>query len=280
MFIFSGACLAQSSKNKDSYVLGLLSTQFDYDPDTLTEVFEPYLNYMNEKTGITIRIKMFSNTDLMIKAFKENQIQLGNISNIDYVKIKKQVPTIIPIARKIKAGSSKYKTVLIVRKDSPYKTLADLKGKSYAYTFQDSPHGYIVPSLIIRKQFKMPLEKFFGKIMKVKKDSDAVLALYYKKVDAIYTYDSVLNYFEQANPGIIKNIKVLESYEPLYYGSIVYLENGFKNKKDIELIKHEILTMGSNIKGKQLLLVFKVSGWDESKDSDYDSLRNLINKLK
>ncbi|XBS71273.1 phosphonate ABC transporter substrate-binding protein [Acerihabitans sp. KWT182] len=46
-----------------------------------------------------------------------------------------------------------YYSVVIVKADSPYKKLEDLKGKSFGFADPDSTSGYLIPDFVFKKQF-------------------------------------------------------------------------------------------------------------------------------
>jgi phosphonate transport system substrate-binding protein len=46
-----------------------------------------------------------------------------------------------------------YHSVVVVKADSPYKKLEDLKGKSFGFAEPDSTSGFLVPNQVFKKQF-------------------------------------------------------------------------------------------------------------------------------
>jgi len=46
-----------------------------------------------------------------------------------------------------------YYSVVVVKADSPYKKLDDLKGKSFGFADPDSTSGYLIPDYAFKKQF-------------------------------------------------------------------------------------------------------------------------------
>lgn len=49
--------------------------------------------------------------------------------------------------------SKGYHSVIVVKADSPYKKLEDLKGKSFGFAEPDSTSGFLVPNQVFKKQF-------------------------------------------------------------------------------------------------------------------------------
>jgi phosphonate transport system substrate-binding protein len=61
-------------------------------------------------------------------------------------------------------GSNGYHSVIVVRADSPYHTVDDLKGKTLSYADPNSTSGYAAPVYYLTKEGKPPAS-FFGKTL-------------------------------------------------------------------------------------------------------------------
>lgn len=94
-------------------------------------------------------------------------------------------------------GSTGYFSVLIARKDSGYKTLQDLKGKTLGYADPDSTSGYLVPKVTLPKDLGMPVDKFFSATSFNGGHENNVLAVLDKKVDAGVTWTSGVGDFNE-----------------------------------------------------------------------------------
>lgn len=59
-------------------------------------------------------------------------------------------------------GSTGYYSVMVARKDSGIKALADLKGKKLGFADPDSTSGYLVPTVALPKDLGMPVKDYFA----------------------------------------------------------------------------------------------------------------------
>lgn len=59
-------------------------------------------------------------------------------------------------------GSKGYYSLMVARKDSGFKTVADLKGKKLGFADPDSTSGYLVPLVTLPSEIGMPVKEFFG----------------------------------------------------------------------------------------------------------------------
>jgi phosphonate transport system substrate-binding protein len=76
-----------------------------------------------------------------------------------------------------------YQSYLIVHKDSPFRTIEDLKGKTFAFTDPDSNSGSLVPRYWL-KQLNTRPEDFFRSITYTYSHDNAIMAVAKQLVDA------------------------------------------------------------------------------------------------
>jgi phosphonate transport system substrate-binding protein len=79
-------------------------------------------------------------------------------------------------------GTVGYYSVFYVRADSPYKTIADLKGKNLGLVDPNSTSGNNVPRFLLNKQ-KINPENYFAHVTYTGSHENAVIALQQKTVD-------------------------------------------------------------------------------------------------
>ena len=124
----------------------------------------PLAEYMEKKLGV--RVEAFSATDYagVVQALSAGQVHLGRIGGAayaaGYIDSKGGVE---PLVMNVDAdGGRGYHSVLIVRSDSPYKSIEDLKGKSLAWADPNSTSGYLVPNAALREA-GIDAQKHFGR---------------------------------------------------------------------------------------------------------------------
>lgn len=59
-------------------------------------------------------------------------------------------------------GATGYYTIMVAKKDSGIKTLADLKGKKLGFADADSTSGYLVPLVSLPEATGAPIKEYFG----------------------------------------------------------------------------------------------------------------------
>jgi len=80
-----------------------------------------------------------------------------------------------------------YHAVVVVKADSPSKSLEDLKGKSFAYADPNSTSGFVAPSFFLRKDGINP-ETFFGRAGCAGSHENSIIAILNGTYDAAATW--------------------------------------------------------------------------------------------
>lgn len=165
-------------------------------PNQLIENVEPVVAYLEDRLGV--EIEHFAATDYaaVVEALRYGHADAGFMGPLQYV-LAHEMAGARPILGEIYNGSATYVSRIFVRKDSGLESLADLRGKSIAFTDPISSSGYMYPldafksaGLIARRE---DAEKFFEQIYFAGGDEQAMRSVLNGFVDAAgvgqYAYD-------------------------------------------------------------------------------------------
>lgn len=153
----------------------------------MVEGFTPFAKHLEKELGVKVTLVVPKDFDTWTKEAKAGAYDIAYTNPYLYVVVKKDVKVAEPlvIASEPEIGNQLYGTI-IVKKDSPIKTIADLKGKTIAATDPGSAGAYLVQMLMLQeaKIKKDDVKLIFEK----KRDpvADAVLA---GKADAGFVRD-------------------------------------------------------------------------------------------
>jgi phosphonate transport system substrate-binding protein len=159
--------------------------------DVMLSRLRPLAEYMEKKLGV--RVEAFSATDYagVVQALSAGQIQLGRIGGgayaAGYIDSKGGIE---PLVTYVDADGGKgYRSVLIVRSDSSYKSIEDLKGKSLAWADPNSTSGYLIPNAALRDAGIDP-QKHFGRTVFAGGHEQGVLGVLKGNFDSAFTWMS------------------------------------------------------------------------------------------
>lgn len=87
-----------------------------------------------------------------------------------------------------------YRSYIIVKADSPYKTLADLKGKNLALVNATSTSGNLIPRVELGKQLGTKLDKYFKSVFYAGSHTASALAVLQGRAEAAAVADVTLDW--------------------------------------------------------------------------------------
>ncbi len=153
----------------------------------MIEGFTPLAKYLEKELGVKVTLVVPKDFETWTKDAKAGAYDIAYTNPYQYVIVKKAVKDAVPyvIASEPEIGKELFGTI-IVKKDSPIKSIAELKGKTIAATDAGSAGAYLVQMLMLQKA---KLKKEDVKIIFEKKRdpvADAVLA---GKADAGFVRD-------------------------------------------------------------------------------------------
>ncbi|MFN9926726.1 MAG: phosphate/phosphite/phosphonate ABC transporter substrate-binding protein [Phenylobacterium sp.] len=139
---------------------------------------EVYRTHLTKALGMPVRLYESSDYNGVIQAVSSGQVDFATIAGGGYANVDAQVGAkVTPILTPRQAeGETGYYAAMVVRADSPIKSLADMRGRSLGWVDYNSTSGYLVPRAALRKQGIEP-EAFFGKTSFAGGHTQAVMAL-------------------------------------------------------------------------------------------------------
>ena len=114
--------------------------------------FKDFAKVFKDRFGVELRIFTASSYSGTIQALTSGQIQFANLGPAAYAAafIDSDGGVEPLAAAKEIDGDVGYHSHLIVRADSPYRTIEDLKGRSLAWADPNSASGYLIPLVSLR----------------------------------------------------------------------------------------------------------------------------------
>lgn len=126
------------------------------DVDAITKAFQPLATYLGKDAGRPSG-KVFVTPSYagVLQALSTDQIDCAYLNPLSYVLATQQFQNtpqkLVPLAMPYFHNSLTYKGIIFVRADSPIKTLADLKGKSFAFGDRTSTSSFLYPAGLLKK---------------------------------------------------------------------------------------------------------------------------------
>jgi phosphonate transport system substrate-binding protein len=186
-----------------------------------TKTMDAFLKHAEKTTGVKWELYQATDYSGVMNALIAGQINLAWLSGFSYCQTygdsKGGVEPLVAAAAI--DGSMGYNAVVVVRADSPYKTIDDLKGKVVARTDPLSGSGYLIPTAAFRAMGK-PVDEYFKSPLSGG-HVQSVLGVLKGTYDAAFTWtskgDGFGNIRQMMNQGLLKReeIRIIWTSEPL-----------------------------------------------------------------
>ena len=143
------------------------------DPAVYESAFKPFTDHLAKCTGKRVVFYQVQSNAAEIEAMRSGRLHVGGFSTgptAFAVNIAGAVPFAVKGTEKEFQG---YNLIVIVKKDSPYQKLSDLKGKKFAHTSPSSNSGHMAPLALFPAQGLTP-DKDYKILFSGKHDSSVM----------------------------------------------------------------------------------------------------------
>ena len=194
-----------------------------YSPQEDSVVYEklwtPFVDHLKSCIGKPVRFLPVYSSAATVEALRSGRIQLSLLSAGDTpfaVNIGGAVP--IAIHGTAKEGIAAYHLIVVVKKDSPFKTLIDLKGKKVAHVSPSSNSGNLAPRALFPKEGLIPDKDY--KVLYSGKHDNSVSGVLSGDYDAGAVADDVL--IRMIQRGVLKpgELRIIYQSQPFPAGSL------------------------------------------------------------
>jgi phosphonate transport system substrate-binding protein len=151
--------------------------------------WDPVRDYLSKELGVPVKWREATDYAGVIEALKAKKVELAWFGPASFARA--WIVTdgqAVPLAAEIdKDGGFGYFGVIIVKKDSSYKTVEDLKGVRFGFADPNSTSGYQAPNFFLTEQGYKP-DEFFGSTTFSGSHENSVKMLYEDNFDAVATW--------------------------------------------------------------------------------------------
>jgi phosphonate transport system substrate-binding protein len=130
------------------------------DPAVYANIFKPFTDYLGQCTGKRIVYYPVQSNSAEIEAMRSGRLHVAGFST-GPTGFAVNLAGAVPFAAKgTEKGPQGYRLLALVKADSPYKKLSDLKGKRVAHTSPSSNSGNLAPRVLFPPEGLKPEEDY------------------------------------------------------------------------------------------------------------------------
>ena len=174
----------------------------------VTDRWAPFTAYLAKTLGTKVTLRVANDYAAVIEGQRAGNIHIGYYGPASFARALVTGVKVTAFVIDVNSDGSKgYYSVFYVKKDSPYQTIEDLKGKALGLVDPNSTSGYNMPLFALNKR-GINAEQFFSKVLVTGSHENAVLAVQQGTVQTCANWwnapdDS--NLTRMLNKGMIKN---------------------------------------------------------------------------
>jgi ABC-type phosphate/phosphonate transport system substrate-binding protein len=252
----------------------------DVNPDDAIAATKVWASTLGKGTGAWTKsdATIFRDINRMAASINNKEIDIAALAADEYIELESTLQA-DPALVYMQSGHVGVKYVLIVRRDSGFVTLADLRGKRVAVA--KGGRNVIVPLWLDALMLDNGLpakELFLKEIREVTKASQVVLPVFFKQIDAGVVIKSAFDTAIDLNPQIGRQVKIIATSERLIPQITCFRSSLSPETKT--LFMKNALKLHEEPYGLQTFNVFKLERLLPWEPAYLDSVRDLIKKQK
>lgn len=212
--IVAAALLASSVATMAQTTVLRVSAIPDEAPTELQRKFKPLGDYLKKETGLDVQFTPVTDYAAVVEGLASNKIDLAWLGGFTFVQAKIRTSGgAVPIVQR--AEDEKFTSKFIVPTDSPAKTLADLKGKNFAFGSPSSTSGHLMPRFFLLQAGINPETDFKAVAFSGAHDATVAFVAAGRAEAGVLNASVMDKLIETANPNAAK-VRVLVTTPPYY----------------------------------------------------------------
>jgi phosphonate transport system substrate-binding protein len=120
-----------------------------FNPHVMYEYYQPLMDYLSRKTPYRFELRIGRSYIGTIEDLEKGVTDVAYLGGATYALARHRFGARAIVRPLNSEGRSTYRCCVIVRNDSPVKTIADLKGRSFAYGAYHSTTGSLIPTFML-----------------------------------------------------------------------------------------------------------------------------------
>jgi len=221
----------------------------------------------------------------VIEAMGAGRADIGWLNSFSYVIAHQKYGVEVRLVT-VRFGLPYYRAEIIAQSASGINSLADLKGKRFAFVDPASTSGYLFPLAGLKKAGYDPA-KFFGQTVFAGSHNNVVLAVYQGRADAGAVFEDARASVQKTLPDVMQKLKVIWKSDPIPNDTVSFRKDLPADVKD--RVSTALLRFSQDPAGLQALkslyeiealadyqlLVSKYKVKASSLDAFYDPVRDV-----
>ncbi len=245
-------------------------------PQTTLEAYGPLLDYLALKLDRPVQLIQRNTYAEINELVRSGGVDLAFVCGGAYVEGQREFGMEVLVAPQVR-GATTYYSYLIIPRDSPAQSLADLRGRKFAFTDPLSNSGHLALQWLLDEMDETP-EHFFSSTLFTYSHDNSIRAVANHLVDGAAVDSLVYDYTIARDPTFSGRTRVIGKTGPFGIPPVVVhpdLDPGLKAQ-----LRQVLLEMADDPSGQVALDTLMIDRFVPADDSAYASIRKMAAILR
>ena len=244
-------------------------------PKGTAESYQPLLDYLSLKLDRPVELVQRRTYAEVNDLIERGEVDVAFVCTSAYVIGQRDFGMQLLVAPQVN-GETVYYSWLIVPADSPARGMADLRGKTFAFTDPWSNTGRMYPTALVKALAETP-ETFFGRTFLTYSHDDAIRAVASGVADGAAVDSLVYEFAITREPWLGEQTKIIHRSPPFGIPPVVTSPQ-LRPQVHAEL-QNILLEMADDPGGREALGALDIDRFVLIEDTTYDSVRDLESQV-
>jgi phosphonate transport system substrate-binding protein len=240
-------------------------------PKGTVESYSDLLAYLGRKLSRRVELVQRQTYAEVNDLIKNGDVDVAFVCTSAYVVGQREFGMELLVAPQVN-GETAYYSLLIVPSDSPVQSMADLRGKVFAFTDPISLTGRVYPTSLVKSLDGSP-ETFFGRVFFTYSHDNAIKAVADKVADGASVDSLVYDFLVARDPTVAARTRVIHRSPAFGIPPVVVNPNLSPQLK--ETLRELFLQVNDDPDGQAVLRTLMIDRFVLASDRIYDSARAL-----
>jgi phosphonate transport system substrate-binding protein len=230
--------------------------------------------YLSQQTGYKVTSKVLLSYAAVTEGMTSNNVDIGWVGPLDYVKAH-QINGAEAVTKSVRSGLPSYKAFVIVNNNSNINSVADLKGKKFAFGDVLSTSSNLYPRYLMKKNGIDPDTDVKG--THISSQTQIAVTVCQGSVDAGAIYDDARKNkgVDTSCPNIMSKTRILATSDPIPGDPQMIRHN--MNSAQKKKLKDALVALGTDPTMQKVLKnLYTIDSLVPAQDSDYDVVREIV----
>ncbi|WP_370261081.1 phosphate/phosphite/phosphonate ABC transporter substrate-binding protein [Limnobacter sp.] len=265
LFAMSAPALAQQQVIQ--FGVGL----YQPDKDKNDATYTPLAKYLEAKLGMPVKLRTVSSWEGLAKSLANGETDIALMGPWGYVLANNEARA-QAVATIEYEGKPEYYSIMVTHPNSGIKSVADLKGKTFAFGDKGSTSGYLIPFHFFQKQGINP-DTYFSRVIHTSHQAIETQVAQ-GTIDAGADYNR--NRDAMIAGGLIRaeDSRIIWTSDPLPNDAFAVSATLFEDKAFVAKLQAALLAIGEELKKQPDLLPPRYTGFAKKDNSYYKPIRD------